>query len=96
MDLCVELDDVVVPGLTYVPGTALSVRLQVSGTGTTQLTATVWAAGSPEPATPTVARADTEAALQAAGGVGLATYLSASASAPLAVQFTGLSVTTVR
>jgi hypothetical protein len=87
--------EVIVPGLTYTPGTALSVRVQISGTGTTQLAATVWAAGSAQPAAAQVIRTDSEAALQAAGGVGLSAYLSGSATAPLAVRFTALSVTPV-
>ncbi|WP_448625444.1 PKD domain-containing protein [Geodermatophilus sp. URMC 64] len=88
--------EVTVPGLTYTPGTPLSVRVQVSGTGTTQLAATVWPAGSLEPGVQTVTRTDTEAALQAPGGPALSAYLSGSATAPLAVRFTGLSVTPVR
>jgi hypothetical protein len=88
--------EVIVPGLTYTPGTPISVRVQVSGTGTTQLAATVWPAGSPEPGVPTVTRTDTEAALQVPGSPALSTYLSGSATAPLAVRFTSLSVTPVR
>jgi PKD repeat protein len=88
--------EVIVPGLSYSPGAPLNVRVQVSGTGTTQLAATVWPAGSAQPGTATVTRTDTEATLQAAGGLGLSAYLSGSATAPLAVRFTTLSVTPVR
>jgi hypothetical protein len=83
--------EVTVAGLTYTPGTPVNVHLVVSGTGTTQLAATVWT-GATEPATPTVTRTDTEAALQAPGAVGLSAYLSGSATSPLAVRFTGLTV----
>lgn len=78
--------EVLVPGLTYTAGTELDVRVRVAGTGTTELAATVWAAGTAEPATPTLTRTDTTAALQAPGAVGLFTYLSGSASAPVEVR----------
>ncbi|RBY95121.1 radical SAM protein [Blastococcus sp. TF02-8] len=88
--------EVIVPGLTYTPGQQLEVRVRAWGTGTTQLTASVWAAGATEPGTPTVSRSDATPELQAAGGVGLSAYLFGSATAPLDVRFTGFSVTQVR
>ncbi|MGY1909672.1 radical SAM protein, partial [Modestobacter sp. SYSU DS0902] len=84
--------EVTVPGLAYTPGTGLQVRFQVSGTGTTELSTTVWAAGSDEPVEPTVTRTDSTASLQAAGGVGISAYLSSSATAPAAVRFTAFGV----
>ncbi|MGY1805394.1 PKD domain-containing protein [Blastococcus sp. SYSU D00922] len=84
--------EVALPG-TYVPGTPLRVRMNVTGTGTTQLQARVWKASDPEPATWTVARSDTTASLQAAGGVGAMAYLSGTATtAPVSVQLSGLEV----
>jgi PKD repeat protein len=88
--------EVIVKGLTYTPGTALQVRVQVSGTGTTQLAATVWQSGSAEPATPTLTRTDGSASLQAPGGIAISAYLSGSATAPLAVRFGTLYATQVR
>jgi PKD repeat protein len=88
--------EVLVPGLTYTSGTTLRVRLQVSGTGPTQLAATVWPEGSTEPATPTVTRTDDTASLQAPGGLGISAYLFGSATAPVAVQFNGFAATTIR
>jgi hypothetical protein len=70
--------------------------VQVSGTGTTNLAATVWADGSAEPAVPTVSRTDTTAALQAPGSVSLAAYLSSSATAPVDLRFTGFTVAPVK
>ncbi|SDF11888.1 PKD domain-containing protein [Blastococcus fimeti] len=78
--------EVLVPGLTYTAGTELDVRVRVAGTGTTELAATVWKAGTPEPTAPTLTRTDTTAALQAPGSVGLFTYLSGSATAPVEVR----------
>ena len=87
--------EVLVPGLVYRVGTPLEVRLQVSGTGTTDLKATVWPAGSVEPATPTVVRTDTTASLQSPGGIGLAAYLTGSSTSPVAVRFSKLTVVPV-
>ncbi len=79
--------EVTVKGLTYTPGTVLGVRVQASGSGTTQLSTTVWPAAAAEPATPTLTRTDTTAALQAPGGVGLSAYLSGSATAGVDIRF---------
>jgi len=87
--------EVVVPGLTWTPGTTLNVRVQVVGTGTTQVTATVWAEGTPEPATPSITRTDTTAALQAAGGVGLAAHRPGGTTASVDVRVTAFRVSPV-
>ncbi|MGY1664221.1 PKD domain-containing protein, partial [Geodermatophilus sp. SYSU D00705] len=84
--------EVVVPGLTYTPGTTLNVRVQVSGTGPTDIRATVWADGQAEPATPQLVRTDTTAALQAPGAVGLAAYRPTSATVATAVRVTAFAV----
>jgi PKD repeat protein len=84
--------EVTLPG-TYVPGTPLKVRLDVTGTGTTTVQARVWAASSTEPTAWTLARTDTTASLQGAGGVGAMAYLSASATTvPVSVQLSALEV----
>jgi PKD repeat protein len=76
------------PGGAYTPGTQLRVRLDVTGTGTTQLNARIWAATAAEPTTWTLSRTDTTASLQAAGGIGVMGYLSGSATTvPLSVNF---------
>jgi hypothetical protein len=72
----------------------LRVDVQASGTGTTNLSATVWADGATQPATPTVTGTDTTAALQAAGAVGLSSYLSGSATGPVDVKVTAFKATT--
>jgi PKD repeat protein len=84
--------EVVVPNLTYTAGTVLNVRVQVSGTGTTTVRASVWVEGQAEPATPQLTRTDTTAGLQAAGSVGVTAYRSASTTAATAVRITGFSV----
>ena len=87
--------EVLVKGLTYTAGTDLNVRVRAAGTGTTELSVTVWAAGTAEPATPTVTRTDTTASLQAAGGVGLLSYLSGSATAPVDLRVSEFAATPV-
>jgi PKD repeat protein len=84
---------VTLPGLTYTPDLPLSVHLQVTGTGTTNLELTVWPAGAAEPTAPTLVRTDSTAVLQTAGSVGLAAYLSGSSTSPVAVRFDDLRVT---
>ena len=69
-----------VPGLTWNAGEVLHVRFQVSGTGTTNLAAKVWKDGTAEPTGWTLSGADQTAALQSAGGVGIWSYLSGSAT----------------
>jgi PKD repeat protein len=87
--------EVIVPGLTYTAGTSVNVRVQVSGTGTTQVTASAWVAGSAEPTTPTLVRTDAAAELQVPGSVGLNAHRPASATAANVVRVTGFRVSTM-
>jgi PKD repeat protein len=82
-----------VPGLTYRAGGTLQVRLQVAGTGTTTVRASVWADGTTEPVAPSMSRTDTTAALQTAGGVGLGAARPADSTDATVVRFGPLSVT---
>jgi phage gp45-like len=66
--------------------------VKVSGTGTTQVEATVWLAGSAEPATPSITRTDTTAELQVAGGVGLAAHRPSGTTVATAVRVTAFTV----
>ena len=71
-----------------------SVRLQVTGTGTTTVRARVWETGTPEPATWQRSATDTSAALQGPGAVGFTSYLSGSATnAPVTVLLDNLQAT---
>lgn len=60
-------------GLGFTGTAQLQVRLQVTGTPAT-LQAKVWAVGTTEPATWTLTAADSTAALQVPGGIGVNTY----------------------
>ena len=86
-----------ISGLTYNVGDTLRLRFQTSGTSPTTLQGKVWKVGSTEPATWQVSKTDSTAGLQAAGGIGLVTYLSGSATnAPLAMSFDNLSVSALQ
>lgn len=70
----------VVSGLSVNPGDQVNVRFLVDGTGTTVLRARVWAVGTPEPLAWSVSTTDSTPELQAPGTVGMATFLSGSAT----------------
>ncbi len=85
--------ETVLSGVTYTAGANLSVRLQVAGTGTTNLRLKVWPTGTTEPSAWQKSETDTTAALQVAGGVGVATYLSGSSTnAPVTAKYDDLQV----
>ncbi|RKT78480.1 PKD repeat protein [Terracoccus luteus] len=69
-----------VAGLTVAAGDKLWVRFQMVGTGTTTLRAKIWKQGATEPTAWTTTGSNTTAQLQDAGGVGVSTSLSGSAT----------------
>lgn len=80
-------------GVTYEPGDAIRVRVQVTGTDPTTLRAKAWTADAAEPESWLLTATDTTGNLQTAGHVGLATYLSGSAAhAPATTRFDDLRV----
>lgn len=80
-----------VPGVEHRPGQDLDVRLEVLGTSPATVRAKVWRAGSRQPGW-LVRAQDGSASLQRAGAVGLAAYVSSSATnAPEVVAFDRLS-----
>jgi trimeric autotransporter adhesin len=82
-----------VAGLAPAPGRSVSARFEVSGTNPTTLRLKAWTAGSAEPAAWLLSTTDGTASHQVAGAVGLATYLSGSATnAPVTASFDNLSV----
>jgi PKD repeat protein len=71
---------------SYTAGSSLDFRLQVTGTGPTQLRARLWPDGTAEPATWPLSATDSTPALQQPGAVGVIGYLSSAATnAPLTV-----------
>jgi PKD repeat protein len=76
-----------VPGMVYTPGTALQLRLQVTGTNPTTLRGKIWNAAQPEPAAWLSTVTDATAALQAAGTVGLQSNFSGTSTTPLVTRF---------
>ncbi len=86
---------VVVPGLTYTPGTAIWLRAQVSGTSPTTINVMAWADGQPEPLAWQFTATNSNAALQSAGAIGLRAYIGGHVEdAPVVVSFDDLAVTT--
>jgi PKD repeat protein len=68
---------------TYTPGTALTVRLEIEGTG---LRAKVWTAGTAEPTAWTVTATDATAALQRPGALFLEMYTASTATRPQVIR----------
>lgn len=82
------------PALTVTAGAQfrLAVRLTPVAGGT-EFAAKMWPAGATEPAAWAVTATDATAALQTAGSIKLASYLSSSATAPVETAFDDLLVT---
>jgi hypothetical protein len=74
-----EVAAAILPG-TYTPGTAITLRFETVGTGTTTLRAKAWQAGSIEPTDWQVSATDGATRLQEAGGLVLEVYTSRSAT----------------
>ncbi len=84
-----------VSGLTVSAGDLVNLRFQVSGSPAT-LRAKAWAVGSDEPSAWNVTNTDSTASLQAAGGVSVLPYLSASTTnAPTVAIIDDLTVTPI-
>jgi PKD repeat protein len=83
-----------VPSLTYATGDQLQLRVQVTGTNPTTIQAKAWKVGTTEPAGWNLTATDTTAALQAAGGIGIYSYLSrTSTPAPQTITIDNLTAT---
>ena len=80
-----------VEGLKYKAGQKLNIRVQVTGTAPTTVSAKVWAAGSTEPTAWQATGTDTASSLQKAGSIALGAYLSGSATnAPITTTYDDL------
>jgi hypothetical protein len=79
-----------VTGLTWTPGTTLTMRVQTTtANGSTTTRARIWAATATEPTTWQLTQAgDANAALQGSGGVGISAYRSTSSTAATQVRVT--------
>jgi hypothetical protein len=84
--------EVVVPGLSYTPGTPIWVRAQFTGTSPTTIRLRAWT-GATEPSGWTYTGTDSSAALQTAGAIGLRGFLAANAKpAPVTVTWDELTL----
>ena len=87
---------VVVPGLSHPANAIIHFRAQVSGASPTTLKVRAWADGTTEPTTWTYSQTDSNASLQAAGALGLRTYIaSATSNAPITFSFDDYRVTSI-
>jgi hypothetical protein len=80
--------EVIIPGLSHVPGTSYWVRAQVLGTNPTTIRMKAWAASRPEPAEWQYSATNADPLLQGPGAVGLRAALSGSTTnAPVLFTF---------
>ncbi len=87
------LQSAAVTGMTVTANDPLRLRVQVTGTNPTTIRAKIWRDGAAEPAAWRLTATDSTAPLQAAGSIGLLSYLwSTATNAPVAVRFDELSV----
>lgn len=88
------LAQVNVAGLNVAANDPLVLRLRLEGTSPTSLTAKVWRASAVEPAAWQLTASDSTTGLQVAGGTGLVSYVSGSATnAPVTLRYDNLNVT---
>lgn len=89
------LRSVTLSGLTHSPDAQYRVSFRVvKGTGTTMLSAKLWRVGTVEPATWAATANDSTSQLQVAGAIGVNSYMSSSATAPVTMRIDDLVVVT--
>ncbi|MGY3317957.1 PKD repeat protein [Arthrobacter sp. TE12232] len=82
-----------IAGLTMAANDPLMIRLSLTGTAPTALSAKVWRASAAEPAAWQLSASDSTPELQVAGGAGLVGYLSGSSTNfPVVLRFDTLAV----
>lgn len=82
-----------ISGITQIADTYLNLKGQVIGANPTTIRLKAWVQGQPEPANWQYTVTDTTPALQAAGSVGLRSYLATGATnAPVLFSFTNFKV----
>lgn len=83
----------VLGGVTYTAGTILHLRLQTTGSGTTQLNLKAWTDVQPEPTAWTLSATDSTAQLQVEGTTGVSGYVSGTTTnGPIGYVIDELSV----
>ena len=86
------LNTYAVPGITRVGGETYTLKVSVTGTGTTTIQAKLWTAGTPEPAAWQITSTDTTAGLQGAGFIAVHSNRAGSATAPGTFTFDNFRV----
>ena len=77
-------DSFVLPGVTYAAGDTVNLRILVTGTNPTTVSAMAWTGTTAKPATWQLTATDTTAAMQTAGSVGVIGRLAGWATTPTA------------
>lgn len=86
------LANATIAGLTYSLGSQLAITVEATGTSPTSFSAKLWLVGTAEPSAWTLTTSDSTAGLQAAGAVGVESYVSVSSTnTPVNVRFDGFS-----
>ncbi|MGI9821985.1 LamG-like jellyroll fold domain-containing protein [Agromyces sp. Marseille-Q5079] len=84
----VILSNTTIGGLTFAAGDTLLIKVSVTGTNPTTIAGKIWKAGTTEPAAWQATTTDATAAMQAAGSIGVESYISSSATnIPITVRF---------
>jgi CSLREA domain-containing protein len=85
--------EVRIPNLTYVPGTDLLVRAQVTGASPTTLSIRAWRSNATEPTVWQFTTTDSTPALQVPGGVGFRGYIGSNATSAVLLSMDNFRVT---
>ncbi len=88
-----QLAVVTLSSIGFTAGDELNIKLKVSGTAPTSLSAKAWKQGTTEPAAWQITATDSTAAMQAPGGVAVTNYLSGSTTnGPIQVSYLDVAV----
>jgi len=84
-----------VGGLNQIAGNFIWLRAEIDGINPTRIRVKAWADGQPEPAGWYFTATNSQASLQAPGGLALRSYLSSGANAPVTLSFDNYQVASV-
>ncbi|MEP6842228.1 MAG: PKD domain-containing protein, partial [Pseudolysinimonas sp.] len=87
------LQSIQLPGITRAAGDSFNLKVSVTGTSPTTITAKVWRVGTSEPVAAQLTVTDSSAALQASGYVGLHAARSGSSTSTAVIGFSSYLVT---
>ena len=89
------LQTATVQGVTYAAGDTFTLKVEVTGTSSTQMRAKLWAVGAEEPTNWQLTATDDTAALQASGTIGLRTNRTTASTSSAVVTYDNFEVVAV-